>query len=441
MITAISLFGEYEAPSYHDLRTNLLVESKKELQLLVDTYRVSWEESGCTIMGDGWKDQRKRCLINFLVYSPIGITFIKSVDATDIVSTAANLCDLFSEVVEYVGPKNVVQMVTDNAANYKAAGSLLNDKYPHIFWTPCAAHCINLILKDIADIPYIGDLAKRAAYITIFVYNHKWTLSWLRRRKCWTEILRPGETRFATTFIALKSLHEHQRDLQALVVSADFVSWSGSKSVKARRAEGIVLNSQFWNDVQVVSNLATPLVRLLRLMDTDEKPTLGYVYDGMLRAVRAMKEAFQQDEKMYLPFTRIMNRRWRDQLCRNIHAAAYYVNPVFHYGHERFRPPSEVYEGFCAILDNQYIVEDNRNIANEVSRFKDRLGTYGTELAITNSQTTRPGNTCFIFALLDVSFIRCLMFLFFMLSTCFFSLYIHYFLCLLVREMVGNVWA
>lgn len=133
MINAVSLFGEYQAPSYYDLRTNLLVESKKELQLLVDTYRVSWEEYDCTIMGDGWKDKRQRCLINFLVYSPNGITFLKSVDASDIVSTAANLCDMFSEVVEYVGSKNVVQMVTDNAANYKAAGRLLNEKYPHIF--------------------------------------------------------------------------------------------------------------------------------------------------------------------------------------------------------------------------------------------------------------------------------------------------------------------
>lgn len=74
----------------------------------------------------------------------------------------------------------------------------------------------------------------------------------------------------------------------------------------------------------MVSNLATPLVCLLWMMDSDEKPTMGYVYDGMLRAIIAMKEAFQQDETKYRPFTRIMNRRWRDQLCRNIHAAVFF---------------------------------------------------------------------------------------------------------------------
>jgi hypothetical protein len=37
-------------------------------------------------------------------------------------------------------------MVTDNAANYVAAGKLLMEEFPLIFWSPCAAYCINLIL-------------------------------------------------------------------------------------------------------------------------------------------------------------------------------------------------------------------------------------------------------------------------------------------------------
>ncbi|GKG24703.1 seed maturation protein PM36, partial [Tanacetum coccineum] len=45
-----------------------------------------------------------------------GISFIKSVDASSIESNAENLCNLFSEIVEMVGVKNVVQMVTDNGA-------------------------------------------------------------------------------------------------------------------------------------------------------------------------------------------------------------------------------------------------------------------------------------------------------------------------------------
>ena len=42
----------------------------------------------------------------------------------------------------------MVQIVTDNAANYKAAGQKLMEKRKHLYWTPCAAHCIDLMLED-----------------------------------------------------------------------------------------------------------------------------------------------------------------------------------------------------------------------------------------------------------------------------------------------------
>ena len=142
-----------------------------------------------------------------------------SIDASDIVTNAENLYNLFAEIVKVVGSNNVVHMVTDNASNNKAVGRLLCERYPDISWSPCAAHCLNLILKDIAKMSHVSSLATLASTVTIFVYNHKWTLAWLRRRSGWTEILRPGETRFATTFIALKSIYDHKSDLQPMVTS------------------------------------------------------------------------------------------------------------------------------------------------------------------------------------------------------------------------------
>ncbi|GKC15061.1 hypothetical protein Tco_1011843 [Tanacetum coccineum] len=155
-----------------------------------------WIESGCTIMSDGWTDIRQRHLINFLVYCPKGISFIKSVDASDIENNATNLCNLFTEIVEMVGAKNVVQMVTDNAANYKAAGKMLTTRYRYMVWSPCAAHCLNLILKDVSELDNVKHIITLASRVTVFIYNHKWPLSWLRKRHGWTEIIRPATTRF-----------------------------------------------------------------------------------------------------------------------------------------------------------------------------------------------------------------------------------------------------
>ncbi|KAL3518575.1 hypothetical protein ACH5RR_021164 [Cinchona calisaya] len=152
----------YKSPSYHALRVPLLRDAKKEVQLVIDSLRSNWIETGCTIMGDSWKDSRQRLLINFLVYCNKGISFIKSVDASDIETNAQILCNLF---VEIVGPKNVVHIVTDNASNYKAAEGLLTEKYPTFCWSPCTAHC--------GEMHDVKALVTLASTVIVFVYNHR----------------------------------------------------------------------------------------------------------------------------------------------------------------------------------------------------------------------------------------------------------------------------
>lgn len=63
-------------------------------------------------------------------------------------------------------------MVADNGSNYKAAGRLLCEKYPSISWSPCASHCINLILKDIGEMPIVVGLVNRgqmSQYLLIII--------------------------------------------------------------------------------------------------------------------------------------------------------------------------------------------------------------------------------------------------------------------------------
>ncbi|PKU71915.1 hypothetical protein MA16_Dca013796 [Dendrobium catenatum] len=314
-IDAITAIGPgYKLPSYHNMRVNLLRDCKEECRLLIDGYKQTWKETGCTLMADGWTDSRSRTLINFLIYCPRGVSFLKSVDASDITKDASTLCSLFIEIVEWVGPESVVQIVTDNAANYKKAGQLLHERFNNIYWSPCAAHCMNLILKDIGSMPLIEELAKKASKLTIFCYNHIFILAWLRRRPGWKEIVRPGATRFATTFITLKSVYEHHHDLQALITSKFFTDSKISKTSKGKEVASIILDLRFWDNCLIISKISGPLIRLLRIVDSDEKPSLGYLYDGMYRARKAIKALFRNVNRSYKPFTIIIKRRWDTQL-------------------------------------------------------------------------------------------------------------------------------
>ena len=55
--------------------------------------------------------------------------FLKSVDASNKVKTAQLICEM-EEVAQEVGEEHVLQIVTDNATNYMAAGRLFELRHP-----------------------------------------------------------------------------------------------------------------------------------------------------------------------------------------------------------------------------------------------------------------------------------------------------------------------
>ena len=63
-------------------------------------------------------------------------------------------------------------MVTDNDSNYVSTGKLLCEKYKTISWSPCVAHCLNLVLQDMGDMPHVDRLKKRASKVIVFIYDN-----------------------------------------------------------------------------------------------------------------------------------------------------------------------------------------------------------------------------------------------------------------------------
>ncbi|XP_050280566.1 uncharacterized protein LOC126721559 [Quercus robur] len=337
MIDAIAAAGPgYKGPSYHAVRVPLLRDSKKEVQLLVESQRRHWAEVGCILMTDGWTDTRHRSLTNFLVYCPRRMVFVKSVDASDIVKNTRNLFKLFDEVVIWVGPKNIVHMVTDNASNYVSAGKLLCEKYKTISWSPCVAHCLNLVLQDMGDMPHVERLKNHATKVTVFIYNHVALIASLRKRPGWTNIVRVGATRFATTFLSFGSFHVHKHDLQALVTSKFFVDNRLARESKTKEVVSIILDNSFWDDINVLVKISSPLIHLLRIVDSDQRPAIEYVYKGMHRARLGIKKIFRMKKHLYKPYTSIIKNRWDKHLRKDLHATAYWLNPAFQYDEENF---------------------------------------------------------------------------------------------------------
>ncbi|XP_057853281.2 uncharacterized protein LOC131063474 [Cryptomeria japonica] len=105
----------------------------------------------------------------------------------------------------------------------------------------------------------------------------------------------------------------------------------------------------FWVPCDEIVKFVKPLVVLLRVADGD-KPTMGYIYEGMDRAKEAIRFVYGADESKYGPIWEIIDRRWHHQLHRPIHAAAYYLNPAFRFI-PSFKADVEVLNGLYATVE------------------------------------------------------------------------------------------
>ncbi|XVF28610.1 hypothetical protein REPUB_Repub15cG0044900 [Reevesia pubescens] len=131
-----------------------------------------------------------------------GTIFWKSMDVSNVRSRDAKFYyKLLDEVIEEIGEQYIVQIVTDNEVAIKATGKQLMTKRKHLYWTSCAAHCLDLCLEDIGKKQSIEKVLEEAKKVTCFIYNHIWTVDLLKKYTNGKQILHPALTRFATHFI------------------------------------------------------------------------------------------------------------------------------------------------------------------------------------------------------------------------------------------------
>ncbi|CAN1337606.1 hypothetical protein LINPERPRIM_LOCUS37668 [Linum perenne] len=200
---------------------------------------------GCTIMSYGWTDTRRRSICNFLVNSPKGTVFVESIDTSSFSKNAEKVFEMLDNVVEKVEEESVIQIVTDNATAYKAAGTKDFDK--------------NLKLHK--------STIEKGRKITNFIYASAILNSMLREFTKGHDLVRPGATRFATTYLTLSCLSEHKGALMTMFSSDSWKKGSYSNIPKGKKVQGIVLDGRFWSNVSLCILAALPLVKVLCLVD------------------------------------------------------------------------------------------------------------------------------------------------------------------------------
>ncbi|KAJ9565632.1 hypothetical protein OSB04_001598 [Centaurea solstitialis] len=149
----------YKPPSFDKARTVLLDECVRDVEKDLMPVKDTWYTQGVSIVSDGWSNVKRKPLINALAVNSRGATFMYAEDFSGV-----EISKLLLGAIDTIGPSNVLQVVTDNAANCKAARREIEKVYRHIFWSPCCVHTLNLIFKDLSnEFLWLRDTYKRVS--------------------------------------------------------------------------------------------------------------------------------------------------------------------------------------------------------------------------------------------------------------------------------------
>ncbi|KAL7191334.1 hypothetical protein ACSBR2_023416 [Camellia fascicularis] len=69
------------------------------------------------------------------------------------------------------------------------------------------------------------------------------------------------------------------------------------------KVKKIILETEFWQKATELCKVHEPLVRVLRLVDGDEKPTMGFIYEAIDRA----KLTIKRDCRYYTEYWKIID--------------------------------------------------------------------------------------------------------------------------------------
>ncbi|KAL4201073.1 hypothetical protein AMTRI_Chr02g214290 [Amborella trichopoda] len=162
------------------------------------------------------------------------------------------------------------------------------------------------------------------------------------------DLVRPGVTRFATSFLSLDSLNKQRDKLRTMLFCLDIFK---------------------------------PLVKVLPLIDSEREPTMGHVFKAM------------EMKKRYGPILKIVNDKWDLQFERPLHLTGYFLNPAYFYYDPKIEIRNSIMVGFnkCNVrlhLDSD--IQDKVSIKLDLYRYT--MGTLWTDIAVTHRPKIYPSS-------------------------------------------------
>ncbi|XP_042396494.1 uncharacterized protein LOC121986602 [Zingiber officinale] len=216
-----------------------------------------------------------------------------------------------------------------------------------------------------------------------YIYNRAQVLSMMREFTGQRDMVRTAKTRFTTAFLTLKRFHVQQANMRKMFTYEKWANSRFSKDAVGKHIAEVILMPSFWKNMIFALKVDGPLVKALRLVDSEKRSPMGYIYEAMDRAKEAIAASFNNNEEKYRNIFEFIDKRWNIQLHRPLHVAGYFLNPECFYSNPDIENDTEVMKGLYKCISRLVRGEDLQDkITNQLEKYKKAEGLFGLPMAI-----------------------------------------------------------
>ena len=175
----------------------------------------------------------------------------------------------------------------------------------------------DLLAEDVGKLSWTkGTLAANCNKIVTNVKNHDMILKTFRSHSN-VDLLKPGETRFASQFIMLERLKSSKDSLIKIYIDLTLTESVSNKSNAYKNlfdsAKDLVFDPHFWIEVDYLCSVLEPIIVLLRLSDNSLEIPVGFIgliyHKYYLFTLNISNFSFRnRNHKM----VSLANKRWRE---------------------------------------------------------------------------------------------------------------------------------
>lgn len=219
---------------------------------------------------DGWSNIRNEPIVNFVITTPKPFLY-KVLPTGKLSHTAEFMAQEISCVIDEIGPQKVFGVVTDNAANMKAAWKLIETKYANtnVFTYGCLAHSLQLIFTDMKTLSTLKTLiANATACVKAIRNSHKLNTAFIEKQLTTGDKISlklPVKTRWGSLVSCLESLKQNKQIIKTMAIDeslSDAINKLPTLKVN-------MLSDDFWDKVTGFYKLLKPILDTITIVEGD----------------------------------------------------------------------------------------------------------------------------------------------------------------------------